>query len=113
MYPEVCRLSCLRRSEQSFLTDECDKNLQAILVTSEDAEPEMVDLEHAKELGQNRRKQLLDRAMESQDMDNERFLEKLTARMDRSDVDQNSSYKPCFKACWGRNGQVYLDLAAA
>lgn len=43
----------------------------------------MVDLRHAKELGKERRKLLLDRAMETQDMDNERFLEKMKDRMDR------------------------------
>lgn len=57
---------------------------QAILIRSlESGEADIVDLDHAKELDHERRKLLLDRAMETEDMDNEKFLEKVKARMDR------------------------------
>jgi hypothetical protein len=42
-----------------------------------------VDLRHAKNLNKDVRKRLLDRAMETKDMYNERFLEKVKARLDR------------------------------
>lgn len=59
-------------------------SMQAILATSHSAEDSIVvDLRHAKHLDKNVRKQLLDRAMETKDMQNELFLQKVKARLDR------------------------------
>lgn len=60
-------------------------SLQAILAVTEqdDEEPKVVDLDHSKELTKEIRKELLSRAMESDDMENERFLQKVKARLDR------------------------------
>ena len=59
--------------------------LQAILAVNddEDDEPKVVDLEHAKGFTREVRKELLTRALETQDMQNERFLMKVRARLDR------------------------------
>lgn len=58
--------------------------MQAILASPNTAEDDIVvDLRHAKELDKNVRKQLLDRAMETKDMQNEQFLGKVKARLDR------------------------------
>ncbi len=64
--------------------------MQAILASSHSAEDSIVvDLRHAKELDKNVRKLLLDRAMETKDMQNEMFLQKVKARLDR-----------CFRYCF-------------
>ena len=58
--------------------------MQAILASPHTEEESLiVDLRHAKALDKNVRKQLLDRAMETKDMQNDLFLQKVKARLDR------------------------------
>lgn len=57
---------------------------QAIIVTgTDDDDATVLDLRHSKGIDSLARKQLLDRVMETQDMDNEALLQKLKARLDR------------------------------
>ena len=59
--------------------------LQAILSVREQTneEPQIIELDHSKELTKDVRKTLLSRAMETEDMDNQRFLEKVAHRLER------------------------------
>ena len=60
-------------------------DMQAIvaLTEHEDEEPKVVDLGHSKELTREVRKEILIRALETEDMENEKFLEKVQARLER------------------------------
>ena len=59
--------------------------MQAVLAGThrENMQPAIVDLDHSKGLTKEIRKELLTRAVESQDMENEQFLKKVKDRLDR------------------------------
>ena len=78
----------------------CRAVLQAVIASEDGGVADTIDLRHAKGLDEAVRRQLLDRAMETQDMDNELFLTKISRRLDRCSPCKITFRAACVCVCY-------------